>query len=145
MPVRSAIVRRLLAVVGAVTLAFGATAVVAPPASAQTIVRVTTTRGCEWTTGVGQYWRVKADVTVAQVAGSSYRWIESATNARTELVGFTLGVEESNQVASASIRNNGASVYISGSAVLSYGVPTPWGGINWLSLPINCSTTYSVY
>lgn len=140
----TAVLRRLAAVVATAALLTGVSAVVASPASAQQIIRQTTTRGCEWTTGVGQYWRVKADVTVAQIAGSSWRWIESATNARTELTGFTLGVRESNSAASATILNGGSSVRISGSAVLNYGVPTPLGTIEWMSQSISCSTTYSV-
>lgn len=137
--------RKVVATLGAGVLAAGLAVAVPTPASAGTIIRTTTTRGCEWTTGVGQYWRVKADVTVAQESGTSWRWIESATNARTELVGFTLGVEERNSSASATIYNGGSSVRISGSATLNYGVPTPWGQINWLSQSIDCSTTYSVY
>jgi hypothetical protein len=142
---RSAIIRRLTTVAATAALLIGMSAVVASPASAQQIVRQTTTRGCEWTTGVGQYWRVKAEVTVAQIAGTSTRWIESATNARTELTGFTFGVHESNSAASANIQGGGASVVISGAAVLNYGVPTPFGTIVWNSQPISCSTTYSVY
>lgn len=138
-------IRKVVAALSGSVLAAGLAVAVPTAASASTIVRTTTTRGCEWTTGVGQYWRVKAEITVAHQSGTSWRWIESATNARTELVGFTFGVQERNSVASAVIQNGGASVRISGSATLSYGVPTPWGQIDWITLPIDCSTTYSVY
>lgn len=142
---QSARIRKVVAALSGSVLAAGLAVAGPTAASASTIVRTTTTRGCEWTTGVGQYWRVKADITVAQEAGTSWRWIESATNARTELVGFTLGVQERNPVANADIQNGGTSVRISGAATLSYGVPTPWGQIDWLTLPVECSTVYSVY
>lgn len=138
-------IRKVTATLSASALAAGIAVAVPATASASTIVRTVTTRGCEWTTGIGQFWRVKADITVAQQAGTSWRWIEQAANARTELVGFTLGVQERNPVASAVIENGGTSVRISGAATLSYGVPTPWGVIEWITKSVDCATTYSVY
>jgi hypothetical protein len=124
----------LAAATGIGTVAVPATAHAAP-------VYSTETRGCEWTTGAGQWWSVKADVTVGR--DGSFGWIQGVTNVRTELTGFTLGVTESGSSSSAT--PEATSVRISGSATLRYGVPTPWGSIDWITVPISCATTWDVY
>jgi hypothetical protein len=126
----------------ALAAATGAGALVAAPAAHAAPIYSTETRGCEWTTGVGQWWSVKADVTVGR--DGSFGWIQDVTNVRTELTGFTLGVTESGSSSSGTVVG-GTAVRISGASTLTYGVPTPWGSIDYVTLPVSCTTTWDVY
>lgn len=135
------LVRRTLTGLALAAATGAGTVAAAVPASAAPVY-ATETRGCEWTTGVGQWWSVKADVTVGR--DGSFGWIQDVTNVRTELTGFTLGVTESGSSSSATVQG-GTAVRISGAATLRYGVPTPWGSIDYVTVPIDCATTWDVY
>jgi hypothetical protein len=98
-------------------------------------------QGCSQTIN-GSTWRVTAEVKRVYLTGTSYRWIETATNVKTELFGATAGTFETNAVASATIASGGASIRISGSAVIHYTVLTPWGEVEYKSTQISCSVTF---
>src|SRR5262245_51453467 len=97
--------RRRLAIAAGLAIAALVTnvAIAQPASAASTVVRQTVTRGCQWTSGTGTFWAAKADVTVAHLSGSSFHWIESATNPRTALTGYTFAWTETNAHASAVI------------------------------------------
>ena len=98
-------------------------------------------QGCSQTIN-GTTWRVTAEGKRVYLTGTSYRWIETAVNVKTELFGATAGTFETNAVASATIAPGGASIRISGSAVLHYTVLLPWGEVETHSEQISCSITF---